>query len=217
MTLEQDSGHRLTAGLAISPTTELYYHEMADQIKARFPDCLIRTEWSTHDNDMPLILVGQADKTVMVSWINGDNFPQAFTEIGLFGDALTANPDAAGANTNHLWLFCPFIDFRQHDRTRKPIPETTGKAIVKAQGVTDRALANLFKHVAGAEAVFMVEGHNIWRSGRWFREAGLDLINLTTNQITVDYLHNQGYLTPNLENIVVSADIGGLPNAPDAS
>jgi len=203
--------------LAIPPASAAYHPDLTSAFQARFGDRLLRTEFATFSNDMPLHLVGEAGKILLVSTFNGDNWREASVEIAYFGNALTDNPDEAGPNTRELGIFFPFADLRQDARTRKPIKDSVGRAIVKAQGVTDRALAKIIRHVAGAHFVCFVDMHKPWKSAKAFTEQDLDVINLSTNKILTEYLVANELLSSNLETTVVSTDMGIYLTAYDLS
>ena len=201
--------------LAVSQATRNYHPEFLKVFDQKFSGKFIRTEYGEFPNRMPLYLVGSAERVLLLFWLNGDNFRETTAEIALAGEALTVNPDAAGANTKDLGVMFPFIDLRQHDRTRHPIPDSLGRAIAKAQGITNDALAKVIRFVAGAHYVVTVDMHNPWRSSEPFRQAGLDFINLATNKILADSLVKNGFVKRREEIVVASTDIGNLVSARD--
>lgn len=201
------------AGIALSPKTRSYYPEMAAVLARRFPDQQLRVEMGLHPNGMPIPLVGEADHVLMIQWLNGDNFQDTWVDLDLFGSAFTLDPDSAGPNTPRLGLFFPFADLREHDRTRKPTREGTEITIVKAQGVLVATLAEKVEKVAGAKYVAFVDMHNPWKSSKWFKN--VDVINISTINIFADYLINERMLTPDLDTIIASVDVGDLISAYD--
>lgn len=217
VSLEKIIDRSIDHGLATSHFTQTYHPTFVEAFNQKFSDRRIRVEYAEHDNGMPLYLVGSSIKTMMLLWVNGDNYRNAMAEIDLVGSALTVNPDAAGANTEELIVMFPFADFRGHKRTRKEMPESTQTAIVQAEGVTNITLVRKLKHVAQAQAVVAVDIHNLWETGQQFAQEKLELVNLTTNQLLVEYLLRNNLLTDDLETVVASTDIGNLPNAYDLS
>jgi len=203
-------------GLAISRRTESYHPALIKKLQDRFPDNLIRFNYSTHGNAMPIYLVGKAQRVLMIQFFNGENYEQAFGELAFAGNAFTTNYDKAGSNTDDLSLFYPFGDLRDHDKTRKLIDNDPNRtAIVKAQGITDEAWARTMRHVAGASRVYFVEAHNPYRSSRHFENCGLSFIDLTTNDLFAQFLRDNNLLDNNRETVVVSTDIGDLLESDD--
>jgi hypothetical protein len=208
----------ISEGIALSAETELYHPKF---IKTFFDHLTcgerIRLDLEKHANGMPLYLVGSSDKTMHILWINGDNYLESSAELDLVGGALTTSPDRAGANTHELTILCPFADLRGHKRTRKRMPDSQSTAIVKAEGITDQVLADKMSHVAHAKNVVFVDMHNPSESTPWFENAGLRVINLTTNSLLARYLLDKGLIKDPKSIIVASTDPGNLYNSYDLS
>lgn len=203
-------------GLAVSPDTSMYHHDVVYKILAHFKE-QIRLEHGEYPNGMPLYLVGAADNVVLINWINGDNYQTAMSEISLVGQAFKVNPDATGANCKQLRLILPFADFRQHDRGRKYSSDLSLRGIVQGQGVTDEVMVKTFKHIAGIDDVITVDIHNPYRSERHFEAAGLKHLNLTANRVFCRYLLDEQIISPDDEIVIASTDAGSLDYALDLS
>lgn len=205
----------LETGLVISPFTRGFHPDFVASFDRKHAQNLVRVDYARQASDMPIDLVGAADKTIQLVWFDGSNWREAITDIARLGNALTESPDAAGANTQELIFLCPFADLRGHKRTRKIIQGLDGRAIVKAEGLNNNLLVKLMKHVAGASGAVFVDMHNPWESREPFLEHQLPFINLSTNQLFCNYLLKNHLVTDPNRTRVWAADLGDLPESVD--
>lgn len=210
------SPNPLETGLVVSPFTRRFHPEFVAGFEKRLGENLpLRVDYARQPSDMPIDLVGAADKTIQLAWFDGSNWQETIVDIARLGNALTESPDAAGANTRNHFLLFPFADLRGHKRTRKLIPGSAGRSIVKAEGLNNSMLVKLMKHVAGASGAVFVDMHNSWESRIPFLEQGLPFINLSTNQLFCDFLLKNNLVNnPGLTR-VWAADLGDLPESVD--
>lgn len=199
------------AALGFSVATANYHRDITEVFRHDFAGKELKIDTHEFKNHMPLYIVGSSDRAMVLTWLNGDNFEKAFTELCFIGSALTENPDAAGANTKELVYFIPFMDARQDKRGRKFIPDTAGeKAIIKGQGITVPPLARAMRNVAGATALATLDLHS-YDAAREFTGNGIEVVNLTAARLFADRIREMG-LTGE-PSVVVAMDSGDLNRA----
>lgn len=202
-------------GYGLTVATERYHPELFRSFSQRIQEERIPVHTRAFDNQMPLILVGSADHALLMTAINGDNWQQAFSEMCFVGSAMTLDPDRSGRNVERLGIMAPFADLRQDRRTRKPIPDSTGVAIVKSQFVFTTTLARAVRHVAGAEYFVTLDAHSYYAT-RAFETEGVHFINLSAMKLFADTIREQeknGTLASNLMTVVGTTDIGDINRA----
>jgi len=203
-----EQSHRIGWSIA----TDRYHPDMIDELKKYFSrDECLEISTRTFQSGMPLFLVQSADRAMLVTWINGDNWASSFAETVMISDGLTGSPDIAGPNTSNLTILCPFIDGRQDKRTLKPIPESIHMAVTKSQFVSTEAIAKAFSAV-GCQTFVTTDFHS-YDGAQAFENAGTQFINLTAIPLFAETIRNKGLLKDNIETIVGTTDIGDLNRA----
>lgn len=189
----------------------LYNPKLAAHLRQLYPE--IRLQHSAFENSMWLLLAGEAP-SIVVPWImNGDNLEKALTDIFCL-HVLTQEHESFGPNVENLSILVPFADFRQDKPSSKPLPEemTTGKkdeiALVTAQASWTLPLARWMKSV-GVDTLVTVDGHSFTASEQ-FRSEGINVINITTAKLMIEYLRETELLSDDLDTIVVGVDLGNL-------
>lgn len=199
------------AGFSYTPDTEFYHTDFINTLQEALGNSL-EIKKRKFNNDMPLYLVEGADHVMYVTWINGDNFAQAFTDMCLSGVGFTYDADAAGANVKRLGMIFPFFDARQDKRTRKPVPDSLDHAIVKNQAVTNEAIARAVGKVAQASYVITLDTHS-YDTRKRFEANGVEFLNVTAARPIVETLRERNLLTDNLKTTVATTDLGDLSRA----
>jgi phosphoribosylpyrophosphate synthetase len=149
--------------IAIPPTAENFHPKLVTLMEHSLTQRNLKVESvaiASFPDQSPLVKVSEADHTLLIFWYGGENWKEAYAEIGHVGSALTMQPDQAGANTSRLGIYLPFMEARQDKRTLKAIPESTEVAIVKNQGVNTIALAREIGLVARAAYVVTQDLHS---------------------------------------------------------
>ena len=198
-------------GIGWSIATERYHPTLIQTIKERFPNEHIDIATRAFGNGMPLYLVESGEeKTMLITIINGDNWEEAFSELAMIGSGLTASPDIAGPNTNHLIVLSPFTDGRQDQRSLKPRPDSINDVfITKKQFVFTEALARTLRFVSGCKTFATVDFHS-HKGVESFERVGIDFINLTAIRLFADKIAERGYLDDGVETVIGATDIGDL-------
>lgn len=195
-----------------SRATDRYHHTFTQSFEDEFLNEKLEVSTRAFGNDMPLFLVESADRAMLVTWINGDNWQESISELAMIGSGLTASPDIAGPNVNNLIVLAPFVDARQDKRTRKPMPDSSNIAITKKQFVFTEALAKILHNVAGAGSFVTVDYHSYDAASAITKE-DMEMVNLTAVRLFADEITKRGLLTPDLETIVGTTDLGDLNRA----
>ncbi len=203
-----EQGH----GIGWSQATERYHPTFIEQIAHHFGDERIEISTRAFGNGMPLFLVGSAEHAMLITWVNGDNWQEAISELVMIGSGLTAAPDEAGPNVERLDILSPFADGRQDKRTKKPVPDSTDLAITKKQSVFTNAMAQIMHDVVGARSFITVDFHS-YDGAKSITNTGMELVNLTVVPLFADEISRRGLLGDNLETIVGTTDIGDLNRA----
>lgn len=201
------------SAVAVSRESELYNADFFRTLRATFPYPIVDARISAYTDLSPIPLVGSAQRLVLFSTYEGDNWETTFAQLCVLADAFTASGDIAGVNTEELTVF--FIDFEgRHDRREeKVVTDSTERAIVKSQGVPPRALARSLKANGVENAVTVnIHSHLI---DKIFQEAGLNHIPLATEPVFIAKLEELDYLTEEVldELAICTTDIGGLKEA----
>jgi phosphoribosylpyrophosphate synthetase len=199
---------------AVEFNPEMLYGLMRD---LRGSDIYVtEVEVPTFADESPLIKVESAENTLLIFWYAGENHRKAYEEIGKIGSAYTISPDVAGPNTNSLTLFLPFMEARQDQRTRKPMPGSSQMSIVKNQGVNTIALAREISLVARANRVATLDLHNFHSAKQLIEESAyrpegpIEHINFTSLPVFADHLMAQGVIQDPREWVIGGTDLGDL-------
>lgn len=198
-------------GFAFTQETVRYHRDLVDEFEKRFENEIIRADTTEFDNGMPLVLVGSAKRALYLTWMPEDTFASAFTNMCFVGAGFTENPDAAGANVEHLGIFAPFFDARMEKRGRKDMPDGTGRAIIRSQTATVPPLARAMRYVAGAEFLATLNIHS-HLAAQTFERYGIEVINLTAARPFAEKI-KEIPVTPGRRRVVVTTDAGDFNHA----
>ena len=160
-------------------------------------------------NLMPLLISDEVPHAVMMWLLNGDNWEEAILDMFKV-HALTQDNDAAGPNVEQLGVFALFADWRQDQRTRKPLPEKSNEmAIVKSQASFSKAVARLMRYVAEVDYLVNLDAHSFMAVNHFLQE-GIDTINLTAAFLIAEEIKNKGLIKNDMETMVCGIDMGNL-------
>lgn len=203
--------------IAIPPSAENFHPKLIALMEHSLAEQNVKVEEidiASFPDQSPLTKVSEADHTLLIFWYGGENWKEAYAEIGHVGSALTIHTDQAGANTERLGIYLPFMEARQDKRTLKPIPESKEMAIVKNQGVNTIALAREIGLVARASYVVTQDLHSYTAAKQLVEESSfrpegaLEHLHLTSVSLFADRIIEQ--ITDPSEWAIGGTDLGDL-------